>query len=64
MPSWFSRQSDKFHPEISQLKALVVGRLLGIVRDAITNEVPKNMERQVGDIINKISVKIAGRVGV
>jgi ElaB/YqjD/DUF883 family membrane-anchored ribosome-binding protein len=60
-PSWLSQQGDTFHEEISQLKLLAVGTLLGIVRDMVTKAVPQHMERQVEEIVNGITVKLGGQ---
>jgi hypothetical protein len=60
-PSWLSQQGDTFHAEISQLKLLAVGTLLGIVRDIVAKAVPQHMERQVEEIVNGITVKLGGQ---
>ena len=56
-----SHLGDKFHDEISQLEVLAVGTLLGLVRDIVTEAVPENMERQVEEIIDGITVKLGGQ---
>jgi ElaB/YqjD/DUF883 family membrane-anchored ribosome-binding protein len=60
-PSWVSNLGDTFHAEIAQLEVLAVGTLLGIVRDIITEAVPEQMERQVEEIVNGITVKLGGQ---
>jgi ElaB/YqjD/DUF883 family membrane-anchored ribosome-binding protein len=60
-PSWLSQQGDTFHSEISQLKGLAVGTLLGIVRDIVTKNVPEHMERKVEEIVNGVTVKLGGQ---
>lgn len=59
--SWVSDLGDKFHDEISQLEVLAVGALLGLVRDIVTEAVPENMEHQVEEIIDGITVKLGGK---
>lgn len=60
-PSFLAHLSDTFQAEISQLKALAVGTLLGIVRDIVTKSVPEPMERKVAEVIDGITVKLGGQ---
>lgn len=60
-PSWLSHLGDTFHAEISQVKRLAVGTLFGVVRDIVTKALPEHMERQVGEIVNGITVKLGGQ---
>jgi hypothetical protein len=57
-----SQVSGALEPELTELKGLVVGSLLGAVRDLATEAAPKSIERQMGDIFNGITVKLGGRV--
>src|SRR5262249_13139442 len=57
-----SQLGNGLEPELAELKGLVVGALLGALRDMATEAVPKSIERQMGDIFNGITVKLAGRV--
>ena len=57
-----SQLGNGLEPELAELKGLVVGSLLGALRDMATEAVPKSIERQMGDIFNGITVKLGGRV--
>src|SRR5262245_43191665 len=45
-----SEVSGALGPELTELKGLVVGSLLGALRDLSTEAAPKSIERQMGDI--------------
>src|ERR1051325_11639391 len=60
-PTWLAGVGDTFHDEISQLEKLAVGTLLGLIRDIVTKAVPENMERQVGDIVDGVTIKLGGQ---
>ena len=57
-----SQLGNGLEPELTELKGLVVGSLLGALRDLATEAAPKSIERQMGDIFNGITVKLGGRV--
>lgn len=59
--SWLSRLGATFHEEISELKALAVGTLFGIVRDIAVEKAPAAVEGQMGQLIDSITVKLGGR---
>jgi hypothetical protein len=60
-PNWLSHLGDTFQAEISQLKGLAVGTLLGMVRDIVAKAVPVPMERQVEELVNGITAKLGGQ---
>jgi ElaB/YqjD/DUF883 family membrane-anchored ribosome-binding protein len=60
-PGLPAHRGGMFQDEISQLKGLAVGTLFAIVRDLVTESVPKSMERQVADVINGFTVKLGGQ---
>jgi len=60
-PGLLASVEQTFHKEISQLKGLAVGALLGVVRDLVTASVPKPLEQQVSDLINGITTKLGGQ---
>jgi hypothetical protein len=59
-PGWLAKLGESFEGEITQLKGLAVGTLLGIVRDMVTQSVPPTLERQVEEVIDGITVKLGG----
>lgn len=59
-PSWLTKLGESFEGEITQLKGLAVGTLLGIVRDMVAKSVPVPLERQVEEVIDGITVKLGG----
>ena len=61
-PGWIANLGDTFQAEISQLKGLAIGTLLGIVRDIVVESVSEPLERQVEEVINGITVKLGGQL--
>ena len=59
-PGSLAKLGESFEGEITQLKGLAVGTLLGIVRDMVTQSVPPTLERQVEEVIDGITVKLGG----
>lgn len=59
-PSWLAKVGESFEGEITQLKGLAVGTLLGIVRDMVAKSVPAPLERQVEEVIDGITIKLGG----
>lgn len=57
---WLSGIHDLFGTEITQLKGLVIGKALGVVRDLITQSVPEPMKPQVVEMMDSITVKLGG----
>ncbi len=43
-PGWLANLGESFRPEIAELKGLVIGTLLGIAREIITNQLPRPSE--------------------
>lgn len=60
-PGVIATLGDTFHEEISQLKGLAVGTLLGLVRDMVSNSVSEPMEQQLREVIDGITVKLGGK---
>jgi hypothetical protein len=48
-PGWLANLGNTFQPEIAELKGIVLGSLLELVREIVTKQVSKSMERPVGD---------------
>jgi len=48
-PGWLAKLSDTFQPEIAELKGIVLGSVLELVREIVTKQVSKSMEPPVGD---------------
>ena len=51
---------DQLAPELSQLKALAVGTLMGTVREIVVEATPKSVGEPVAKIIDSITEKIGG----
>ncbi len=51
-PSWLANLGNKFEPEIAELKGIVIGALLELVREIVTKQVYRPMERTAGDSNN------------
>jgi hypothetical protein len=48
LPSWLENLGNTFQPEIAELKGIVIGTLIGIAREIITNQLPRPSERTAG----------------
>jgi hypothetical protein len=56
-PSFLGRM---LRPELEKVKALALGALVGVVRDAVTHSMPTSLERQVYDVMDQITHKLGG----
>jgi ElaB/YqjD/DUF883 family membrane-anchored ribosome-binding protein len=52
---------DRYQEEIDQVKGLAIGFVLGLVRDAIKENVPQYSE-QIGDLVDQVTAKLGGSV--
>lgn len=52
---------ETFEKEISQLKGLAIGAMLGIVRDMAADAMPETIGPQVQDVINSVTQKLGGQ---
>src|SRR5262249_20153139 len=59
-PSWFAEISEKFHPEIEELKSLAIGTGLAIIRDLVTDSVPSEVSPKLTEVIDHITAKAGG----
>ena len=55
--NWLANLGDSLQPEIAQLKGMVIGALLELVREVITKQVHRPMERSTGDVNNGFNGK-------
>jgi hypothetical protein len=53
-------QSSRFGPEIAKLEGLVLGTVLGVVRDMIADSVPEPMKAKFGDVMDSFTAKLGG----
>jgi len=51
---------SRFGPEIAKLEGLVIGTVLGVVRDMIADSVPEPMKAQFGDVMDSFTAKLGG----
>jgi hypothetical protein len=54
--SWLS----EFTPEISRLKGMALGALLGTAREMITKSMPGQMGQHLSEIVDNITTKLGG----
>jgi hypothetical protein len=59
-PSRLSSLARQFEPEIAKLKGLALGAAMGLVRDVVAGSVPPQMQPQVSEVLNSITVKLGG----
>jgi len=60
--SWLGKLSERFAPEIEQLKGLAVGTLFGVARDMISQCVPGRVKDQVTEITIIFTSDLGGKV--
>jgi len=60
-PGRLSELSQTFNDEISKLKGLAIGTLLGVVRDFVTQAVPDRIGPQLGEVVDSITTKLGGQ---
>ena len=60
-PGWLSGVNNPFEAEITKLKGLAIGTVLGVVRDMITQSGPEQMKAELADVIDSITVKLGGK---
>jgi ElaB/YqjD/DUF883 family membrane-anchored ribosome-binding protein len=58
--SWLSRVAHEFESEIDRVKRLAIGASMGIVRDGLTQSAPPEVARELGDVIDSITLKLGG----
>lgn len=49
-----------FGDEFNKVRGIALGTLFGLVRDLVTEMVPQQLESQVTDLINRVTVKLGG----
>lgn len=47
-PGWLANLGESFRPEIAELKGILIGTLIGVAREIVTNQLPRSMERGAG----------------
>jgi len=61
-PSLIGWLSSAYHDELQSLKALGIGTALGVVRDMLAQSLPPELGSQVGDLVDKLTSKMGGRL--
>jgi ElaB/YqjD/DUF883 family membrane-anchored ribosome-binding protein len=59
-PTWSHRLHHLFGDEIDKLKGVALGTLFGVIRDVVSEIVPKQIEPRVADIIDNVTTKLGG----
>jgi hypothetical protein len=60
LPSWLSKLTNQFGPEITTLKGLAIGTVLSAVRDLMARSVAEQMKPHLAGVMDKITVKLGG----
>lgn len=58
--SWLGGVHNRFGAEITKVKGLAIGTVLGVLRDVITQSAPDVMKAGLTDVIDGITVKLGG----
>jgi hypothetical protein len=59
---WLSRLGDQFGDELSKLKGLAVGTLLGVARDMVSRVVPETLKEQVTELVDGMTTRLGGKI--
>jgi hypothetical protein len=59
-PTRRSRIASVLAPELSHLRALAVGTLLGALRDMAAGSMPEPIEKEVESVIDNVNEKLGG----
>jgi ElaB/YqjD/DUF883 family membrane-anchored ribosome-binding protein len=57
---WLSEIASTFAPEITKLKGLAVGTLLGVARDMLADSAPEGLRPKLSEVVDDITVKLGG----
>jgi len=60
-PSFLSEVGQTFDTELTKLKGLAIGTLLGVVRDLLARSVPEKVGPQLGEVVDSITTKLGGQ---
>ena len=50
---------DLFHDEIAQVKAMAIGYVMGLARDALKESAPQ-LAAKIDDVMNSVTTKLGG----
>ena len=56
----FSELTEKFAPEIQQLKALAIGSAMGLARDIIKQSVAPPLGQELAGVMDRLTTKLGG----
>jgi len=59
-PGWLSGATNQFGPEITRLKEMAIGMVLGVVRDMVTQSVSEPMKSELVKVMDSITAKLGG----
>lgn len=57
---WTAGLLDAVGPELQRLKGLAIGMALGALRDVVVEALPKQVQEQVGDAMDRVTSKLGG----
>jgi ElaB/YqjD/DUF883 family membrane-anchored ribosome-binding protein len=58
--SWLTSLARSLEPELSELKGLAIGSVFALMRDLVKESAPRNMAPSLGEIADKITLKLGG----
>jgi len=56
-----SELGETFKTEITKLKGLALGTMLGVVRDMVTSSAPPQLGPELAEVIDSLTVKLGGK---
>jgi ElaB/YqjD/DUF883 family membrane-anchored ribosome-binding protein len=58
---WLGDVGNTFEKEITKVKGLAIGTMIGVVRDLIAPSVPEQLRPELADVMNSITTKLGGK---
>jgi ElaB/YqjD/DUF883 family membrane-anchored ribosome-binding protein len=59
-PGWLGQVATSFQPELTMLKGVAVGTLLGLVRDYVNESAPEGLRPKIKELVDNVTVKLGG----
>lgn len=58
---WLGEVGTTFEKEITKVKGLAIGTMVGVIRDLITPSVPEQLKPDLVDVMNSVTEKLGGQ---
>jgi hypothetical protein len=58
---WLDEAGQMFEKEISKVKGLAIGTVLGVLRDLIANSLPEPLKPELHEVMDSVTTKLGGK---